>query len=188
MSFHPRHCSESRLCCLAHTHASPPTHSTQPEYQHIRNVSRLGLRNICCLRQLLVMSPSQRMRFKMHQINRSKLSHPLHREGRAVGRWGWSGIRQVVYCFCLMSCKMHPSEWKQVIYCCKKCLWQQAALLLTDSVGVFNRRSNKTPKNPLLWFRITYNTFYQRHGEENGGKFAPNPDLTCTYVRNIEQV
>ena len=59
-------------------------------------------------------------------------------EGEEAGRV-WT--RQSPYCFCLMSCKVHPSEWKQVIYYYKKRLWQQSALLVTDSARVFNQQS-----------------------------------------------
>lgn len=33
---------------------------------------------------------------------------------------GVLGGGKVLFCLCLMSCKMHPSEWKPVMYCCKK--------------------------------------------------------------------
>lgn len=121
----------------------PPTAPNRP----INTSEPFSVFSRVCLRQLLVVSPSQRMRFKIHQINGSKnsLTH-----FRGEGGWwgvgggeGWAGLGQVLFCLCLMSCTMHPSEWKQVMYCCKKCLWRRAALLLTDSAGAFNRCFNK---------------------------------------------
>lgn len=127
---------------LSYLHAPLPPIAPNRPINTSETFSRWCLRDICCLRQLLHHTGWASRCTRLIEAN--SLTHFRGKGGRWGGRGGWSGIGQVLYCFCLMSCTMHQSKWKQVIYCCKNCLWQRDALLLTDSVGAFNRRLNKT--------------------------------------------
>lgn len=57
---------------------------------------------------------------------------PRSSKSREEGYKGSVCTRRISHCFCLMSCKAHPSEWKQIIYYCKERLWQRTALLVAD--------------------------------------------------------
>lgn len=118
-------------------------------------------------------------------------------KGREKGWKRWVCARQIPHCFCLMSCKVHLSEWKQIIYYCKKRPWQQTTLLVTDrGVQSAVRSLTRIKYFPLVsnsisppitnmggswgqrWFRLPC---YQHHGDRSVAdacaEYKHSPDL-----------